>query len=167
MRKPIILICLLVAAILAGCSSPTPSATATALPLTNQSDIINPPQAASDCVEISVSNATPKVGDVVTVIGTLKGVTGPHYWGLEVKDQGADASSMLINLMLTPPYKAADISQIIKMVSAKHDDKTASIDLKIDSAGETNINYFVSAEDFCGVALGQGVSAKVKITVSP
>lgn len=165
MRKPIFLIYLLIAAILAGCSSPTP--TATALPVTNQSDIINPPQAASTCVEISVSNAAPKVGDVINVTGTLKGVTKPNYWGLEVKDQGADASSMLINLMLTPPYKPADISTIIKMVSAKHDEKTASIELKIYSAGETNINFFVSAEDFCGMALGQGVSAKVKIVASP
>lgn len=164
-HQKIVLICLLSTVILTGCGSPAP--TATALPIKNQSDIINPPQPPSDCIEISVSNASPKVGDEISVVGTLKGVVKPTYWGLEVKDEGADASSMLINLMLATPYKPADISQVIKMTSAERSDAKATVNLKIANAGVTNINYFVSAEDFCGTPLGQGVSIKVKITAGP
>lgn len=167
MHKPILLICLLMAAFLTGCSGSVPTPTATSLPITNPSDLINPPQPPSACIEISVSNASPKVGDVITVVGTLKGVVKPTYWGLEVKDLGADASSMLINLLTAQPYKAANISQVIKMVSAERDESKATIEVKITNSGSTSVNYFVSAEDFCGTPLGQGVSEKVEITAIP
>lgn len=165
--RKIIVACLLIVFVLSGCSSPALTPTATSKPVTNPSDIINPPQTPSSCIDITVSNTSPKVGDVVSVVGTLNGVVKPNYWGLEVKDAGADASSMLINLMGRSPNKPADISKIIKMVSAERDADKAVIGLEVTSAGTTEINYFVSAEDFCGAPLGQGVSPRIKITVNP
>lgn len=166
MKKHIFLTCLLTAVLLSGCSTVTPTATPTPVLSNNLADIINPPQPPSPCIEINVSNTTPRVGEIITAKAMLKGVVKPTYWGLEVKDEGADASSMLINLLASTP-KAAEISHVIKMTSAEHDDATATIALELTGAGTTEVNYFVSAEDFCGTPLGNGVSARVKITVSP
>lgn len=168
MKRLVFLISLLIAILLSSCGTPaTPVMPPTAtFPLGNVADLINPPQTPSACVEINVSNMTPKVGDVINVTATLKGVVKPTYWGLEVKDEGEDTSSMLINL-LTNPLRAAAISHIIKMTTAERDETSATIKLEIIGAGSTDVNYFVSAEDFCGTPLGSGVSAKVKITASP
>jgi hypothetical protein len=165
MKNHIFLTCLLIAMFLSGCGS-TPTPEPTPVLSNNLADIINPPQPPSECIEINVSNTAPKVGEIITVKATLKNVVKPTYWGLEVKDEGADASSMLINLLASTP-KAADISKIIKMTSAKHDETTSTIELEMISAGTTDVNYFVSAEDFCGTPLGNGVSARVKITANP
>jgi hypothetical protein len=73
---------------------------------------------------------------------------------------------MLVNLLVTP-IQAADVSQVVKMLSATYADGKAVLTLEARAAGATSIDFFVSAEDFCGTPLGSGVSPKVKITVNP
>ncbi len=157
--KRTLLVCLLAVFILSGCGGApkTPAAIKTQ----------NPAETKAPCVNISVSNTTPKVGEVITVTGTLVGVVTPNYYGLEIKDQDADASSILVNLLAKAPIKAADVSTIVEMVSADYSAGTAVIDLKATNTGVTELNYFVSAEDFCGTPLGSGVSPKIKVTVNP
>lgn len=157
-----LLVCLLAAIFLSGCGA---AKTPAALPrVSNVQDLA---VTKTSCVTISVSNATPKVGETIGVIGTLVGVVNPNYIGLEIKDQDADDSSMMINLLSKPPLKGADVSQIIKLVSADYSNGKAVIGLEATGAGVTEVDYFVSAENFCGVQLGNGVSPKITITVNP
>ena len=157
-----LLVCLLAAIFLSGCgAAKTPAA------LPRVSNVQDLSVTKTTCVTISVSNATPKVGETIGVIGTLVGVVNPNYIGLEIKDQDADDSSMMVNLLSKPPLKGADVSQIVKMVSADYSNGKAVIGLEATGAGVTEVDYFVSAENFCGVSLGNGVSPKIKITVNP
>ena len=157
-----LLACLLAAMLLSGCGAPK---TPTALPpVSNVQDLS---VTKTSCVNISVSNATLKVGETIGVIGTLVGIVKPNYIGLEIKDQDADDSSMMINLLSKPPLQAAPVSNILKMVSANYSNGKAVVGLEATKAGVTEVDYFVSAEDFCGTPLGNGVSPKITITVNP
>jgi hypothetical protein len=160
--KRSLLVCLLAAIFLSGCGA---AKTPTAIPAVLST--LDPSKTKAPCVNISVSNTTPKVGEVIAVIGTLTGVVNPNYFGLEIKDKDADDSSMMINLLSKPPLKAADVSQVVQMVSADYANEKAVVQLKAVNAGVTDLNYFVSAENFCGVQLGNGVSPKITVTVNP
>ena len=160
--KQSILACLLTVMLLSACS---PAKTPISIPvLANTKD---PLETKAVCVNIAVSNSTVKVGEVVSVTGTLVGVVKPNYYGLEIRDDGADDSSMLVNVLLPGPIKAADVSQIVKMASASYADGKAVLGLEARAVGATTIDFFVSAEDFCGTPLGSGISSKIKITVTP
>ncbi len=156
--KQTLAICLLIALMISGCSSPTKTPVVL--------NPLAPVETKSPCINITVSNTTPKLGEVITVTGTVINVVKPNYYGLEIKDQDADSSSILINLLANTP-KTADVSNIVEMASADYSDGTAVIGLKAVSTGMIKINYFVSAEDFCGVPLGNGISPRIEITVSP
>jgi len=126
----------------------------------------NPAETPTPCVEISVSNETPKVGETIEVVGTAPGALNPNYFGLEIKDEDADDSSMMVNLLAASPV-GADVSNILKMVSNQYSDGKAVIVLEAAKAGMTKLDYFASAENFCGVSLGSGSSPKITITVNP
>ena len=161
-HKRIVAFCLLTMMLLSGCGTANGP---TAGPAVNTR---NPLETKTPCVNITVSNPTPKVGEVVSVIGTITaGVLNPNYYGLEIRDKDADDSSLMINVLSKPPLKGADVSHIVKLVSAEYADGKAVLGLQANEAGETTIDFFVSAEDFCGDHLGNGLSPKVKITVKP
>ena len=126
----------------------------------------NPTETPTPCVYISVSNETPKVGETIEVVGTAPGALNPNYLGLEIKDEDADDSSMMINILAKSPI-SADVSNILKMVSSQYADGKATIVLQAAQAGMTKLDYFASAENFCGVSLGSGTSPKITITVTP
>ena len=160
--KRSLLACLLAVILLSGCGvAKTPTA------VSSVSNIQDSAQTKTPCVNISVSNATPKVGETIGVIGTLVNIVNPNYIGLEIKDQDADDSSMLVNLLAKPPIKGAPVSNIVKMVSGDYSNGQAVIGLEATNAGVTEVDYFVSAENFCGAPLGNGNSTKIKITVNP
>lgn len=150
---------LLAAIFLSGCgATPTP----TPVPVNTQ----NPAETPTPCVEISVSNETPKVGETIQVVGMAPGALNPNYFGLEIKDEDADDSSMMVNLLAASPV-GADVSNILKMVSSQYADGKAIVVLKAAQGGMTKLDYFVSAENFCGVSLGSGSSPKITVTVNP
>lgn len=139
----------------------------TSLPVSSSAKTQNPLATKPVCVNIDVPNPTVKVGDVISVTGTMVNVTTPTYFGLEIRDEDADDSSMMINVLSRPPLKAADVSQIVKMVSVDYTDQKVVLGLQAVKVGSTTIDFFLSAEDFCGTHLGNGVSPKIKITVNP
>ena len=149
--------CLLIVTLLSACGAAKTPFQAPAIAKTQ-----NPLATKPVCVKIDVANPTVKVGEVISVTGTMVNITNPNYFGLEIRDEGADDSSMLVNVLLKPPLKAADVSRIVKMVSADYADQKAVLGLEAVQAGSTTI-----AEDFCGTPLGNGVSSKIKITVNP
>ena len=156
-----LLLCFLTVILIVGCG-PTKAPTAPPAAANTQ----NPLETKMPCVNITVSNPTVKVGEVVSVVGALVNVTNPHYFGLEVRDQGADDASLLVNL-LALPIRAADVSQVVTMASGTYADGKAVLGLEARKAGETTVDFFVSAEDFCGTPLGSGTSPSIKITVNP
>src|SRR6187431_123480 len=87
----------------------------------------NPLETKAACIDITVSSRAVKVGEVISVTGSLVNVVKPNYFGLEIRDEGADDSSMLVNLLSPAPIKAADVSQIVRMVSATYTDGKAEL----------------------------------------
>ncbi len=161
--KRIVILCLLTMILLSGCGTTNAP---TAAPVAANTK--NPLETKTPCVNITVSNPTPKVGEVVSVTSTVTaGVLKPNYYGLEIRDKDADDLSLMINMLSKPPLKGADVSHIVKLVSADYTDGKAVLGLQANEAGETTIDFFVSAEDFCGDHLGNGLSPKIKITVNP
>lgn len=169
-QKRTLLVCLILSVILLGCgpaSTPTPMV----LNPSNQDPFAIPTPDGTQpvCVEISTSAESLKVGETITVTGTADGVVTPYYYGLQVKDNGADTFGMFFNLISTVQGKAADVSQILEVVSADYSPNgvVATAELKGRSAGTAELAFFVSAEIYCGISLGSGISPIITITVSP
>jgi hypothetical protein len=156
------LVLLLAVVLLCGCRpATTPGPAPVAL------NTVDPLQTTTPCVDITVSKTAAKVGESIEITGTAAGAIKPTYFGLEIKDEDADDSSLMLNFLIPPPLKAADVSHIMKMLLADYTAGKAVIHLKAVEAGATLVNFFVSAENFCGVPLGQGISPRIKITVNP
>jgi|GEM_PF-6554115 len=155
--------CLLAAALLSGCGG-TPTT-----PTPHFLNPVDPLPAGTQpvCAEITPSSTTVKVGETITVTGAAPKVINHYYFGLQVKDAGADDFSMLVNVLSGPPAVVADVSQIVQAVSAEYSAGRAVVELKGRNAGTAEIAYFVSGEDYCGIPLGSGISPIITITVEP
>lgn len=88
--KRIVILCLLTMILLSGCGTTNAP---TAAPVAANTK--NPLETKTPCVNITVSNPTPKVGEVVSVTSTVTaGVLKPNYYGLEIRDKDADDLSL-------------------------------------------------------------------------
>lgn len=167
-EKRILLFCLLLSVVLLGCA-PTPTPVVLNPSSQDPFAIPTPDGTQAVCVKISASTETLKVGETITITGTSDGIVNPYYYGLQVKDNGADTFGMFFNLISTVQGKAADVSQILEVVSADYSPNgvVAMAELKGRSAGTAELAFFVSAENYCGISLGSGISPIITITVNP
>lgn len=156
-RKQTLFICLLFS-ILSACSGTQAPA---------KSDPFSQPTSTTPCIEISASQIDLKVGDVTTVVGTTVKVKNPTYFGVEVKDSDADDYSMFANLLAPGKLQAANVSQVLRLISADPVANGYTTQIMALKTGTAQVMFFVSAEDYCGTPLGSGTSASVKITVNP
>ena len=152
---------------LTGCGTPNvPNTPTPARPISSIGELPNPDPVNTSCITMTVSKDTLKVGETIQVEGTLVNLVNPTFLGVEIKDQDADDNSLLVNLLRTP-IQPADVSQIVTMTTGSYTDGKPAFELKGRNPGETTINFFASAEDFCGTQFGNGISPKIKITVNP
>jgi hypothetical protein len=163
-RKRILTTCLLLAVIFPACT-PTPEP---AVPAIGSIPTNAPSGTKEPCIDISVSASTLKVGETTTITGAADKVENSYFFGLQVKDAGADDFSMLLNLPDNGTPQPADVSQILEFVSANIVDHGRVVVLRARQAGSTKIAFFVSAEGECAnPSNGGATSPEITITVEP
>lgn len=156
-RNKILLTYLLVAA-LAACS---PAATPTAV-----ADV--PSGTKEPCIDISASPASLKVGETTTITGTAQNVESPSFFGLQIRDDNAQDFSMLLNLPAGAATQVADVSQILKFVSADYIDHGRVVVLRANQAGSAKVGFFVSGGSACADPSKGGATSDILIiTVNP
>jgi hypothetical protein len=123
------------------------------------------------CVKISVSNTTPKVGDLINVVGQAPFIHDPWDFSLHVKDFGGGKFLRMVNVIYDETRDIADVSQVLELVSAKPIFDGVEIALHAREAGSAQIYFYVSGENYCCCPVGSMTwgeySEKITIEVAP
>jgi hypothetical protein len=160
-RKKILITCLLLIAILPACS---PAPTSVYFPISTS----DPSRTQEPCIDISASATTLNVGESTTITGIADTVEHTYFFGLQVKDAGADDFSMLLNLPDDGTPQPADVSQFLKFVSAGKVGHGRSVVLRASQAGSAKVAFFISGDAACAdPSKGGATSEIIDITVNP
>jgi hypothetical protein len=105
------------------------------------------PKEASYHVDIRADTRTLKVGETVTITGTIVGGLGNPLYSMKLKDQGASQSALLVSL--TPSNeitRKADASNVLKFVSTNVVSNQVTTVLQGHSPGVTEVSISVNGE---------------------
>jgi hypothetical protein len=123
------------------------------------------------CVKISVSNTTPKTGDLINIVGQALLIDDPWDFSLHIKDFGKGKFLRMVNIIYDEVRDVADVSQILELVSAKSITRGVEIALRAREAGSTQVHFYVSGENYCCCPVGSTTwgeySENITIEVAP
>jgi len=105
------------------------------------------PKEASYRVDIHAGTRTLKVGETVTITGTIVGGFGNPLYSIKLKDQGASQPTLLVSL--TPSNeitRKADASNVLKFVSTTVMPNQVIVVLLGYSPGITEVSIAVNGE---------------------
>jgi hypothetical protein len=105
------------------------------------------PQEASYHVDIQANARTLKVGETITITGTIVGGFGNPLYSMKLKDQGASQPGLLVSL--TPSNeitRKADVSNVLKFVSANVASNQVTMILQGRNSGITEVSISVNGE---------------------
>lgn len=150
-------------------TEPAPEATQTTPNFTATMSAYNTETAP--CVKINVSNTTPKVGDLINVVGQAPFIGDPWDFSLHIRDFGEGKFSRMVNVIYDEVRDIADVSQILELVSAKSITRGVEIALHAREAGSTQVHFYVSGENYCCCPVGSMTwgeySENITIKVAP